>query len=245
MYQAFKPSIYVEDGVSTMGSYMYDVGQPLNITSPLWPFRLNALSSSDSGQLYTAVDVASTYKMGYFYDDIDTLASYTDLYAYAAKKYGGIIKGFRWWLYESCYSTDPAAINAGSFTVNVTYVPKPNSSGIPLYYSATPDLMRFAKFNLSIVNVTFSYELTMFMQANNITTNNVWPINGDYSQGPQFIPLYDKNFDNVCFVSSSAGIEVIPCFCSKKVAWSVDGPLEAPYNSYSGIVTPCSLPICS
>lgn len=244
MFQAFKPSVYVESGVSTMGSYMYDKGMPLSISSPLWPFRIDALSSSDSGQLYTAIDVANTYKLGYYYDDIDTLATYKDLYAWAANKYGGVIKGFRWWLYETCYSAAPPALQAGSFTINVTYIPTPNSSGIPVYYSTTPKLMQFSKFNLSIINVSFSYELTTFMQQNNVPTN-VMPIDGNYANGPQFIPIYDNQFTNRCFVTTSAGAQTIPCVCDKKVAWSVDAPLDSPYDTYSGIVQACKLPICT
>ena len=224
---------------------MYDKGQPLSITSPLYPFRVNPLSSDETSRMYTSIDVASTSKLGYVYDDLDESVDYIDLYAKITTKYGGIVKGFRWWLYDVCTSVDPIARANEDMKINISYSPtgSPNVS-IPLYYSAIPRLIKQPMVNLTIINVTFAYELTTFMQANNVATN-VYPIDGDYSKGPQFFPIYTQNFASSCYVPLNNGTNVpVRCQCFQRVLWSVDGPLDAPYDTYRGFAPLCKGPLC-
>lgn len=39
LWQSFWPGVWVTPAYSTGGTYMYDAGQPLNKTSPLYPFK--------------------------------------------------------------------------------------------------------------------------------------------------------------------------------------------------------------
>ncbi len=111
LWQAFNPQTWVSPGVS-MGTFMYNAGQPIDSSSPLYPF-LGPAPRFEEQRFLTASDVMDTQALGYTYDDFLIAPTSEQLYERMITLYGPEDQAFRWYLFANCSVVNNPNITMG------------------------------------------------------------------------------------------------------------------------------------
>mmetsp|Transcript_7371 Transcript_7371/g.22388 ORF Transcript_7371/g.22388 Transcript_7371/m.22388 type:complete len:277 (+) Transcript_7371:1528-2358(+) len=240
IWQVFFPGVWVIPGLSASGTYMYDKGQPLNQTSPLYPFKFQ--SGSSEGQFMTSNDVVSTRALGYTYPELEPQPSWSDLFSQVVDLYGPVRTGWRWFIYFNCTSNSPVAANG--FTISSDFIY--NGTTYTLSTTQSPTLMSIGTMQVrTSVNTqgqtVLATELTRAFINAGIPFGSIQPINGVYENGPSEVPLPATAFPATCELTN--GTVVSPCTCTKYMLWgwdkaSIDPSMASPYSFSGTTVTP-------
>lgn len=123
LWQVINPKTWVTPGTSG-GTYMYDRGQPIDASSPLYPFPLSSTSVNGHGDrlIMTAKDARDFQALGYTYDDLILTHNPQQLYKRMDKLYGSPDENaFRWYMYANCSTTNPNITMSWQISIDPTF----------------------------------------------------------------------------------------------------------------------------
>ena len=110
---------------------MYNSGQPIDSSSPLFPFRrpasilgknINGMPGQQQQPFLTAAEVIDTRRFGYTYDDFVLTRSTNQLYNRMNRLYGRPSdKDFRWFLYANCSTDNPNVTLSWQISIDPTF----------------------------------------------------------------------------------------------------------------------------
>jgi hypothetical protein len=112
---------------------MYNAGQPIDSSSPLFPFRPPVTPSDQQGdndivvvdkaQLFlTAEDVRDTTLLGYTYDDLIVTRTRNQLFNRMNRLYGPEDLKYRWYMYANCSTDNPNVTVSWEISIDPTFV---------------------------------------------------------------------------------------------------------------------------
>ena len=134
---------------------MYNAGQPIDSSSPLFPFRPPVTPSDQQGdndivvvdkaQLFlTAEDVRDTTLFGYTYDDLIVTRTRNQLFNRMNRLYGPEDLKYRWYMYANCSTDNPNVTVSWEISIDPTFM-----STDPTKTSSSVDSLRSQSKNMS------------------------------------------------------------------------------------------------
>eukprot|EP00798_Chlamydomonas_sp_ICE-L_P014955 gene14955-21011_t len=230
LWQAFRPGQFVIPLESTSGSYMYDKGQPLDSTSPLYPF----LHPDNSGRMYSSIDVVSTERLGYTYPELESTPSSHNLYRTMTEKSSyNMPTGYRWWYMAACSidvgENPDADVAITGINVSFTY-----NNRAYMYTASVTNFMLSGPLMSPKEGARFNKEITSILQAVDIDTN-IPPIDGDPAKGPSYNPIELDSLEVIC-ITNAPDSDPVDCSCLQDMMWTLAAPLDDPYANYRGWV---------